>query len=230
MNLRKKLYLGSACCLFVAAVWFLAGRNSRLDHASAQDSQSVPLIFRQREDDPERFREELTSESISKLIAAEEIVVDQSVLQESVSASNTFHLRIDSEPDSSAEQRLSRQKRPVRSLRLLGDRKTHPVPVTRKRAFELSETQVVLFAVDDLKRVVWWDIFPDPRILRAETADDAGNLRGRILYRERADLLFSLPARPEITAVYLYSPDWNGKHFDLHLIGNFDVRSSGSDK
>lgn len=87
------------------------------------------------------------------------------------------------------------------------------------RAFELSPTQVLVVAVNESQQLRWWSLMPDPRILRAETSDDAGNLSGQTLYRSKADFIVAVPDDQTITEVRLYHPRWNGTEFSLESLG-----------
>src|SRR5262249_57581408 len=67
-------------------------------------------------------------------------------------------------------------------------------PPTRLRALELSETQVLVAAMDSRRRLTWWTVMPDPRTVRAETADEQGQLTdGRSLYPAPAASALHVP-------------------------------------
>lgn len=97
-------------------------------------------------------------------------------------------------------------------------------PVSRQRTFELSEDSVVAFAVDREKRVLWWEIQPDPRIVRSENADASGALAGKTIYRPIADLDMFVPADGSIEALHLFKPAWDGSVFSLEPLGEVYVR------
>ncbi|MCO6509950.1 MAG: hypothetical protein J5I65_04085 [Aridibacter famidurans] len=98
-------------------------------------------------------------------------------------------------------------------------------PVSRQRNFELATDRIVALAVDATGKLLWWDIQPDPRVLRAETADAGGNLTGSTFYRSVAELLVTIPSDPSITSLYIYVPEWNGRDaYSLKELGELDVR------
>jgi hypothetical protein len=89
----------------------------------------------------------------------------------------------------------------------------------RQREPELNSDKVVIVARDSGGKVLDWQVVPDPRIIRAEAAGPGGELSGRVLYRDRADFLFTLPNDPTITRIDFYHPRWTGTNFDLDPIG-----------
>jgi hypothetical protein len=102
--------------------------------------------------------------------------------------------------------------------------KTSDRGIARQRSLELSTTQILIVALNEKQQVLWWTLQTDPRILRLETADDAGRLSNPdLVYRNEADLLVSLPADETIKETRFYHPNWNGKDFSLELIGSLDI-------
>ena len=92
--------------------------------------------------------------------------------------------------------------------------------MTRQRNFELSPTQILIVSLNAEKQILWWDLQPDPRLFRAEAADDKGVLSGKTLYRADADLLVGVPAAQGIREMAFYSPIWDGSDYSLKFIGN----------
>jgi hypothetical protein len=94
----------------------------------------------------------------------------------------------------------------------------------RQREPELSSDKVVIIARDSVGKVRDWQVLPDPRIIRAEAPGPGGELSGSVLYRDRADFLFTLPDDPDIERIDFYHPRWTGEKFDLDLIGGIPLR------
>jgi len=108
---------------------------------------------------------------------------------------------------------------PVQNAISLVDSRRNQGPIARQRSVELSPTLVLVVAVDQNLRALWWNLLPDPRLLRAEASDISGSLAGETLYRSTAEMLVSYPANDAITDLRFYHPNWDGQTFTLQLIG-----------
>jgi hypothetical protein len=87
------------------------------------------------------------------------------------------------------------------------------------RALELSPTQILIVATDSQRRVTWWTVRPDPRLFRAETADDRGNLiDGGAFYRAAVAFTVDAPDDPQVQDLDVYKPHWNGAEFELERL------------
>jgi len=95
--------------------------------------------------------------------------------------------------------------------------------VGRERHPELSLDKLVVVATDLSGKDVDWRIVADPRLLRGETADSRGVLSGQSFRRIEADLLVTIPDRPEIRRLLLYEPRWTGREFVLDLLGAVEL-------
>ncbi|MGB7068865.1 MAG: hypothetical protein WBD22_05175, partial [Pyrinomonadaceae bacterium] len=104
--------------------------------------------------------------------------------------------------------------------------------VARSRTLELSPSLILVAAISARVELKWWTTLPDPRIVRAETSDERGLLRGKTVYRESAELLVSYPSHDSITALRFYSPRWIGHRYQLDLIGEimFDSERGAANK
>lgn len=231
MRSRQKAILLLTIVLTFSALCFIVLRHgSPTNKASAQDSRTGPKM-RQISDAPEEIRARMTSESISKLFLDKQISFDESKLApESSARSQAFHIRLDSGVPSSLERQLSTDETATPFLRVISESTVRGTPIARQRSFELSALQIAIFAVNDAKQILWWELQPDPRIVRAETSDEQGNLEGRTLFRTAADVLFTLPADEDIKAVYVYSPSWDGNSYSMELIGTVRLRSDRNGK
>jgi hypothetical protein len=98
-----------------------------------------------------------------------------------------------------------------------------PGAAATPRNVELSTTQTLVIAVDASQQLLWWNQFPDPRILRAEVPDENGQHIGRTLYLNETDFAVAYPNNPAISELRFYQPLWDGKEFQLKLIGSVAV-------
>jgi hypothetical protein len=97
--------------------------------------------------------------------------------------------------------------------------------VPRPRNLELSTTHMLVIAVDEVQQLLWWNQFPDPRILRAEVPDANGQQHiGRTFYLTQTDFTVAYPHNPAIQELRFYHPNWTGKEFQLELIGSVSVK------
>jgi hypothetical protein len=102
-----------------------------------------------------------------------------------------------------------------RPLTIRRERVARAAPA-RPRALELAETQILVVATDTLRQLTWWTVVPDPRLFRAETVDDEGNLvDGGALYRGAVGFRLEIPSDREIAQLEVYHPRWNGTEFEL---------------
>lgn len=195
---------------------------SHFRRVSAQVDKSQTDSSQNKLENASKNRENMISEIFSALLFNQELTFNKAkLLPNQVDESKTFHIRLDSVAQSNSVSRFSDLKPETNSIELL-EIKTRPQSLTRQRTFELSPTQILIVFTDAQKQVLWWDLQPDPRILRAETSDKAGNLSGKTLYRITADMLVTFPADEKITELFLYSPEWDGKNYSLELIGQLN--------
>jgi hypothetical protein len=90
-----------------------------------------------------------------------------------------------------------------------------PGDLPRRRSLDLAETELLIVALDGMSRVLWWTVMADPRLLRAETVDDSGELSGGLSYLPTVDFPIAYPDDPAIEALRLYHPRWTGSGFRL---------------
>ena len=214
----------TVCCLgLVKGVSYFRQVSAQVDKSQTDNSQKKFEIAGKN-------RENMVSKKFSSLLSNQEITFNEAkLLPNQVAESKTFHIRLESAERNSAEPGFSELKPETNSVELLGI-KNRSQSLTRQRAFELSPTQILIVFADEQKQVLWWDLQPDPRIFRAETSDESGNLSGKILYRSNADMLITFPDDKKITELFLYSPDWDGKNYNLELIGKSNLPDSGEAK
>ncbi len=170
--------------------------------------------------DIEHARQNSINASLGRFLAKENLSLNEEALHTEPSSNfRTYRVRLESSAKRSDGNKVSERKEPVKTVKLVSrsDRRSGTLP--QKRTFELSATQIVIVAVGASDQVVWWDLIPDPRILRAETSDSSGKISGRTLFRRDTELFFHLPSNDAITMIRFYSPIWNGHEFSLDPIG-----------
>jgi len=79
-------------------------------------------------------------------------------------------------------------------------------------------------AFDAEGKVLSWAAAPDPRLVRAESADSSENgVDARTLYRRRVDLSVALSDDPNIRTLAVYEPEWTGEEFILRPLGEAEM-------
>jgi hypothetical protein len=104
------------------------------------------------------------------------------------------------------------------------ERRTVPGTLPRQRRPELSEDLLVVIAINVRGEEVYRTSQIDPRLLRAETADDNGDLTSTLLYRESVDFWIALPDDPDLDKAVFYHPQWTGEVFNLVPVGEVRFR------
>jgi len=95
--------------------------------------------------------------------------------------------------------------------------------VPRQRSLELSTEQLLVIGVGDNSQALWWHTLVDPRLLRSEAPGVTGEIKNENLYLPRVDFAITYPDGAGIKALRLYHPVWNGKEFQLQLVGILSV-------
>lgn len=106
---------------------------------------------------------------------------------------------------------------------LVISQKTWSEDVPQQRSPELSETQIVVAAVDSSGALRNWSLIADPRILRSEAPGPNGTLTGQVIELENADFNISIPNDSAVKQLKLFKPVWDGKQFQLRQIAVCDV-------
>ena len=161
---------------------------------------------------------------LNALLESDSVRVDDAaLLPAQTERSQTIFVRLKSETGNSADG-LSPQMPETVGVFLLKV-KSETGALSRQRSVELSPNQILVVAVNAQKQVLWWNLQPDPRVFRAETSDDTGQLSGKTLYRHETEMLVSLPADAAISEVRFYHPVWDGVgNYSLKKIGNMNLR------
>lgn len=200
-------------CLVSLIIWGSTESNSIL--AQTQERQASKQSMQTREDSNLNI--------LTSLLSRDGISVQNSaLLPNRVSNSNTVLVRFESKDMSSREGGIRTVMPQEFSLSRLNV-KPNTGALKRQRSLELSPTLLLIVAVNQNKQTLWWSLLPDPRVVRAETADTSGTLSGQTLYRSSAETLVSYPANKSVSELRFYHPTWNGKEYSLDLIGLLSV-------
>jgi hypothetical protein len=82
-----------------------------------------------------------------------------------------------------------------------------------------SLDDLVVIGVDAQGREMGWQRLKDPRLVRSDQPDAAGELHGQRFYRAEADLTVWIPEGPTPAALRIYTPDWDGHEYVLRGLG-----------
>ncbi len=168
------------------------------------------------------FRTNMSFRNLATLLAGENVRFDEAkLLPNRADTSSIIRVKLETPGTSAAESEFSEAKPETSVIQLVDSKKSSAL--TRQRNFELAPTQILIVSLNAERQLLWWDLQPDPRIFRAETSDADGNLSGKTLYRNDAEMLVNVPAAKGITELAFYSPVWDGKNYTLKLIGNLNV-------
>ncbi|REJ75265.1 MAG: hypothetical protein DWQ47_07200 [Acidobacteria bacterium] len=165
-------------------------------------------------------RQQAVSDQIARLIQSSGLSVDRHVLlPERHETAKTLELRIGQETRNPIYYDQLEQAPEISVDFVSGDERS----VRRQRSFELADHQLVIFLTDAENRVLWWDIVSDPRILRAESSNDTGELSGKTLYRTTGQVVIGVPAVDAVETLHVFKPVWDGQSFRLDPLGDVNV-------
>ena len=105
---------------------------------------------------------------------------------------------------------------------LLSERTVMAVP-EKRRALRLSVDRIVIIGLDAANRELWRFSRPDPRLVRAEFPNAAGELSGQEFYYDKATLSLALPSEPRLRQLRLLKPRWTGRSFAFDEIDTLIV-------
>ena len=94
----------------------------------------------------------------------------------------------------------------------------------RLKKLELSEDFLVVVSVNGRGEETYRTALLDPRLLRAETADDAGRLTSISLYRDSVDFSITVPDAWDLDKLLFFHPQWTGETFLLVPVGEARLR------
>ena len=99
-----------------------------------------------------------------------------------------------------------------------------PGSLPRRRSLELADTEILVIAVDENSRLLWWHVMTDPRLLRAESITASGEISGGVSYLPQVDFSIAYPDDPAIKELRVYHPEWTGAEFRLISLAVLSVR------
>jgi len=114
--------------------------------------------------------------------------------------------------------------RPESARMDIKERRTVPGNLPRQRRPELSEDLLVVIAFNVRGEEIYRTSQIDPRLLRAETADETGRLTSTLLYNESVDFWVALPDDPDLDKAVFFHPQWTGTFFNLVPVGEVRLR------
>jgi hypothetical protein len=114
--------------------------------------------------------------------------------------------------------------RPESARMEVKERRTVPGNLPRQRRPELSEDLLVIIAFNIRGEETYRTSQIDPRLLRAETADETGRLTSTLLYSESVDFWVALPDDPDLDKIVFFHPQWTGTVFNLAPVGEVRLR------
>jgi hypothetical protein len=168
-------------------------------------------------------RDQSSLEKIRTLLAPKGVTVAEEHLLPSRSAdANTLLVRFTAMDQIGLGGALLKEL-PAESSATIVESRLETGRATRPRALELSQTLVFVVAINGQGDLKWWTMQPDPRIVRAETSNERGELSGTTLYKASAETLVSYPRDSSITTIRFYSPRWHDNAYELDLIGEIAV-------
>lgn len=221
-NISRPIRLGFFIILFISLIclslWGTA--RFRLSTTAQSDKQVKKQTMPQREIS--------NLNQLESLVSSNDITVDENALLPArVNRSQTILVRLESSNPSISEKPFATELHQEGELSLL-EIKPNQGRLSRQRSFEPSQNEVLIVMVDRNNQVLWWDSVPDPRLLRAESADAAGNISGQTFYLKSAVMPVSYPADERITELRFYHPSWDGESYSLQSIGNLSLASSAA--
>ena len=110
------------------------------------------------------------------------------------------------------------EKQQPHGLVTLVDSKKRSGSLPRERSLELSTNQILIIALDQKGRLLWWRLMLDPRLVRSETPGPGGVISGEDYYLTKTDFMIEYPDDAGIKELRLYHPQWTGSAFSLDLL------------
>lgn len=219
-KIRHPVCLGFFAVLFVALICLTLWGTSSFRSSLAQSGKQIT-----KQTMPQREISNLNH--LTSLLSINGISTDETVLLPvRVNQSRTILVRWESVDMSSSEKQFTTEIAQEGLLSLLKT-KSNQGSLTRQRSFELSPNQVLVVMINKNNQMLWWDLKPDPRLLRSESADAAGNISGKTLYLTSAEMPVSYPSDERIAELRFYHPSWDGQSYSLKSIGNLFLASAG---
>ena len=171
-------------------------------------------------------RETVQREQLKKLMAKVAVDVDETgarVDQRSTYRELKIRWSDSTKPATELRPANLGAQTPVPSVAIVEDNKRSGT-LPRQRSLELSQSHLLVAAVDATNKLRWWSLMPDPRLVRYETPTATGELRRQDYYVSNVTLVIAFPDDPEIATLRIYHPIWNGTDFDLQPLSIVPTR------
>ena len=171
-------------------------------------------------------RETVQREQLKRLMAKVAVDVDETGARvDQRSTYRELKIRWSDSTKSSTELRPANlgAQTPAPSVAIVEDNKRSGT-LPRQRSLELSQSHLLVAAVDATNKLRWWSLMPDPRLVRYETPTATGELRRQDFCVSNVTLVVAFPDDPEIATLRIYHPIWNGTEFDLQPLSIVPTR------
>ena len=171
-------------------------------------------------------RETVQREQLKKLMAKVAVDVDETGARvEQRATYRELKIRWSDSTKSNSELRPANlgAQTPAPTVAIVEDNKRSGT-LPRQRSLELSQSHLLVAAVDATNKLRWWSLMPDPRLVRYETPTATGELRRQDFYVSNVTLVVAFPDDPEIATLRIYHPIWNGTEFDLQPLSIVPTR------
>ena len=213
---KYKLFFTAAvfCAVIVCAAVRL--QSSRAEFSDVAQETPSPTPSARKYSSAERTAN--VADQLENLLAKDSVAVGETNLLASPSnKSKTLRVRLATNYSGARGDSALNAAQPAK-ISLLSS-KTNGSATSRMRALELSPTLVFSASLDKNDNLIWWTTAPDPRLFRAEAADENGVLSGETKYAENAEMLFSVPDDENIQEIRFYHPQWDGARYELKPLG-----------
>lgn len=209
MTLSRTLIAAAIMAVSITAVASYLGHGSNQE---AQSSKAAPA--------DEAARQALITDKLASLLKPAGVQVVAGVQAQETEAFRQVqvHWETPSGDKAAANPQQAVGTLTVRqSARRIGD-------LPRRRSLELASTEVLIIAVDENSRLLWWHVMTDPRLLRAESITASGEISGGVSYLPQVDFSIAYPDDPAIKELRIYHPEWTGAEFRLTSLAVLSVR------
>lgn len=85
----------------------------------------------------------------------------------------------------------------------------------KQLSLDQLEDEIFVTAVNANAQLLWWTRMIDPRLLRAEAAEEEGKLRNQLYHRSKVNIFVNAPEDEQITELRFYLPHWTGEKYTL---------------
>ena len=133
-----------------------------------------------------------------------------------------LHLQMNASARAAAGPSDNTRPPPPGNIQVLDDT-VIPGSMPRQRNPQLSRDHIVIIAYDENGTEITRTAIIDPRLIRAETADEQGRISTKKIYRESVQFFVNFPNDDRITLIRLYHPRWNGSEFILDQINEMHL-------